>query len=289
MHPTIQKGSTSFPSLRPFLRWAGGKQKLVNRLLSFVPPLDRFRTYYEPFLGGGSLFFALQPPVAALSDVNIELMNCYRRVAQHPYRVAELINKYARKDSRKFYLRIRDKEIVHISADERAARFIYLNKAAFNGIYRVNTLGRFNVPYGPSSGGPAIPSIDKLAQAARCLRPAKLSVSDFQEAVANAKKEDFVYLDPPYPPRSETSYFTHYSAARFNWEDQERVARVFSDLSARGCLVLLSNADQKRIVKLYSQFRLVRLKAIRWLGSNGDRFRASEIIVTNYSIKDFSS
>ena len=170
-----------------------------------------------------------------------------------------------------------------MSAEERAARFIYLNKAAFNGIYRVNTNGYFNVPYGPSFNGPAIPSKEALILAGRCLLKAKIWTGDFEEVLANASSGDFVYLDPPYPPLSNTAYFTHYSPERFSWNDQKRVAGVFAELSKRGCLVMLSNSDQERVTSLYRRFYISRLNVVRWLGSNGDRFRVREILVTNYN------
>jgi DNA adenine methylase len=142
--------------------------------------------------------------------------------------------------------------------------------------------GRFNVPYGPSANGPAVPSAEHLARAAQCLRSADLESGDFEQVLAAAGEGDFVYLDPPYPPRSETANFTHYSAERFGWDQQVRVAEQFKRLSRRGCFVMLSNADQKRVRSLYTGFNIARLRAIRWLGSNGDRFGVRELVVTNY-------
>jgi DNA adenine methylase len=273
--------------LRPFLRWAGGKQKLVQVLLQFVPNKESFNRYYEPFFGGGSLFFAVQPNKATLSDINSDLMNCYRQVAKDPVLVFSLLQRYARNDSREFYYRIRARSTEGMSDVGRAARFIYLNKAAFNGIYRVNKYGVFNVPYGPSANGIALPSREVLTSSAHSLRKAKIIEGDFQKALAKASAGDFVYLDPPYPPRSDTAYFTHYSADRFAWDQQVRVAEIFYELSRRGCLVMLSNAHQKKVVSLYSQFFTYRLGTMRWLGSNGDRFRVRELVVTNYNFLEF--
>ena len=269
--------------VRPFLRWAGGKQKLVKFLLPFVPVSSSYETYYEPFFGGGALFFAVRPENAVLSDINSALMNCYRQVARNADRVLQVLREYSRRDSPDFFYETRAMSTRGMSVVEQAARFIYLNKAAFNGIYRVNRLGQFNVPYGPSFKGPAIPSREKLALAGASLMKAKILDGDFEEALSDAKAGDFVYLDPPYPPRSETAYFTHYSAERFGWDQQLRVARLFSELSDRGCFVMLSNADQKKIVDLYRNVRVSRLHTLRWLGSNGDRFCVREIVVTNYA------
>lgn len=264
------------------MRWAGGKQKIVKYLMPFVPPIGNINKYYEPFLGGGSLFFAIKPKNSIISDINFELINCFRQVARSPKEITKLLKAYKKKDSAKFYYKIRKQQFDKLIRMERAARFIYLNKAAFNGIYRVNQLGQFNVPYGPSPNGPAIPSEDTLTSASKLLKRSKFFVGDFEDSLRDAQKGDFVYLDPPYPPTSNTAFFNHYSKDRFDWDQQIRVSNVFRDLSKRGCLVMLSNSGQKKIIELYSDFNFYRLNVIRWLGSNGDRFKAQEIVVTNY-------
>jgi DNA adenine methylase len=269
-------------SSRPFLRWAGGKQRLVKYLLPFLPNRNIYRRHFEPFFGAGALFFAVRPAQAVISDVNAELMNCYRRVVKDPDKVSRLLHAYANRDGREFFYKVRSRPLKTMTDTDRAACFIYLNKAAFNGIYRVNKAGQFNVPYGPSFRGISIPSKEILISAAQGLRNAKIFTGDFEDILDHASLGDFVYLDPPYPPRSDTAFFTHYSPGRFGWDEQVRVARVFTELSSRGCLVMLSNADQKRIVTLYRRFHIFRLNAVRWLGSNGDRFGVREVIVTNY-------
>ncbi len=275
-----------YPTARPFLRWAGGKQKLIKWLLPFLPPVAAYSRYYEPFFGAGALFFALRPIDATIADINGELMNCYTQVAKCPALVALLLQGYSIKDCREFFYEVRAREPSKMSDEERAARFVYLNKAAFNGIYRVNKSGEFNVPYGPSFKGPAIPSPQVLASAARCLRGTQMVAGDFEQVVATACDGSFVYLDPPYPPLSRTSYFTHYSADRFCWKEQLRVAHVFSELSERGCLVMLTNAEVDDVISLYREFHISSIDAIRWLGSNGDRFHVREIVVTNYEPKE---
>ncbi len=271
---------------RPFLRWAGGKQRLATALARFAPDSEAYDRYFEPFLGGGSLFFRLQPANAVLADINLELANCYQQVQTNVNGVCRALDRYAAKNSRDFYYRIRKRSVEHMTATGRAARFIYLNKAAFNGIYRVNMKGQFNVPYGPSRRGPAFPSAHALRAAGSCLAAATVRRADFEVLLGEAGKGDFVYLDPPYPPRSSTAFFTHYTADRFSWPDQLRVAKVFRRLARRGCLVMLSNAGQKRIIELYSGFKASRLSATRWLGSNGDRFGVYEVIITNYEPGD---
>jgi DNA adenine methylase len=269
---------------RPFLRWAGGKQKLVKHLLPFLPPPNAFRRYFENFLGAGAVFFATGPIAAVLGDINRELMTCYEQVAIDSDRVHGIVQQLARHDSRRFFNFTRSLVPDRLIPAERAARFIYLNKAAFNGIYRVNRQGQFNVPYGPSFKGPAIPSRDHLRAAAKALETAKLVVGDFEETVKSAKEGDFVYMDPPYPPRSRTAFFNHYCHQGFGWEHQLRVAEVFEQLAKRGCLVMLSNAGQRKVYELYRKFQIHRLNVVRWVGSNGDRSRVREIVVTNYDV-----
>jgi DNA adenine methylase len=277
---------------RPFLRWAGGKQKLVNSLLPFTPSQHLFGTYIEPFVGGGSLFFALSPRKAIIADINEELIKCYKTVESEPDKVFRALKRFAEQDSREFYYQTRSRMGKQLSEVQQAARFIYMNKAAFNGIFRVNKKGQFNVPYGPSRlGRPAIPTFENLNAAAECLRKAKILGGDFEKVLTRARKDDFIYLDPPYPPSSKTAYFAHYSPIKFSWDDQQRLARLVHEMDKRGCLIMMSNADQERVSDLYAGLRNARttkLNAIRWIGSNGDRFAAREIIITNYNPKELN-
>ena len=269
---------------RPFLRWAGGKQRLLRDLLRFVPSEAEYERYVEPFLGAGSLFFALQPRRAVVGDINQELINCYREVAQHPQLLSDLLKTYKRRHSKDFFYAIRGRDLNKESSTDRAARFIYLNKAAFNGIYRVNLQGVFNVPYGPTISGLSLPSTETLANAAKTLKRASLKSKDFEKTISRTGSNDFIYLDPPYPPMSETAFFAHYDSARFGWHQQLRLAEAFRELANRGCLVMLSNADLPKVTALYRGFNVHRLDALRWLGSNGDRFSVSEVVITNYTI-----
>lgn len=269
---------------KPILRWAGGKQKLAPKLATFAPDVNKYNRYYEPFFGGGAVFFKLDPHKAILGDINSELVNCYRQIQKNYEEVFEKLRRYVQRNDRSFYYRVRNRSTTSMSASGRAALFIYLNKTAFNGIYRVNTKGQFNVPYGPSKNGPAIPSKDHLSDVAKAFSGKIFRKGDFETIVNDATEGDFVYLDPPYPPRNSTGYFTHYTPNRFTWEDQERVAEVFNQLSNRSCKVMLSNSGQKKVINLYQDFHVRRLSVTRWLGSNGDRFKVHEIVVTNYNI-----
>lgn len=270
--------------VRPFLRWAGGKQRLIRDLLRFAPATQSYGRYYEPFVGAGSMFFAIRPPRATLGDINTELINCYQAVATAPEDVSRILATYSRRHSREFFYNVRSRRNSDLEPAERAAHFIYLNKAAFNGIYRVNMKGIFNVPYGPVKPTFVVPTVESLKNAGECLSRTSARADDFEKCVSRAREGDFVYLDPPYPPHSETGFFAHYSSERFHWKEQERLATVFYDLAKRGCYVMLSNADRPEVVTLYKDFFIRRLDALRWLGSNGDRFAVRELVVTNYRV-----
>jgi len=267
----------------PFLRWAGGKSKIVRLLAQLVPAEGEYTRYIEPFLGSGALFFYLQPSSAILGDVNSHLINCHKQVARRPRDVWRFLQDHIRNHSREYYYNVRELDLSEGSPLERAARFIYLNKSAFNGIFRVNRSGKFNVPFGPSMSGLAIPSEERLIAVSRALACAHLLTASFEQTCQRASYGDFVYLDPPYPPLAKSANFTHYTPDRFGMQDQQAVADTFRALDHKGCRVMLSNSDQKHIRALYRGYQITRLEVTRWLGSNGKRFRVNEIIVTNYN------
>lgn len=283
MNVNLPTNNDDHPSLKPFLRWAGGKSKLVKSIKDFLPQSNSYDSYFEPFVGAGAMFFYINPSKAILSDINVDLINCYRQVAKHPIEVWNLLQIYKKLDSKEFYYNIRSQKIEELKPVEQAARFIYMNKAAFNGIYRVNQRGEFNVPYGPSFKGPALPEKCVLEDASEILNRAILLAADYREVCEMAKRGDFIYLDPPYPPTNGTAYFTHYSADRFNWDDQRQVSKVFRELDEKGCLVMMSNSDRKEIRSMYKGYYMQRLKVTRWLGSNGNRFKVDELVITNYN------
>jgi DNA adenine methylase len=283
MQRRLPVSNNGFSALKPFLRWAGGKSRIVKVLVSFMPQSNFFNRYFEPFFGSGALFFCVCPNQAILSDLNRDLINCYKEVAHRPVEVWCLLQVYKECDSKEYYYHVRSQEPRRLDPVERAARFIYLNKAAFNGIYRVNQQGKFNVPYGPSFKGPALPEKSLLEAAGKLLKRAKLLAADYREVCESAKQGDFVYLDPPYPPTNGTAYFTHYTPFRFNWSDQQEVSRVFQELDKKGCFVMMSNSDRKEIRLMFQGYNMRRLNIIRWLGSNGNRFRVRELVVTNYN------
>jgi DNA adenine methylase len=236
-------------NIPPLVKWAGGKRNVVNFILPLLPPC--FNHYFEPFLGGGALFFALQPPVAYLSDRNAELINAYSQVREYPAAVIRELSKLP--NSEKDYYKIRASKPRTGSA--RAARLIYLVTLAFNGIYRVNLKGQFNVPYGWKSHLPTCDP-EHLKRCSKMLASAEISHGDFEAAVTHAKKGDLVYLDPPYTVAHGNNGFVKYNAKIFSWEDQIRLAKVAHDLVKRKCRVIVSNAHHSSILKLYSDFNL---------------------------------
>jgi len=242
---------------RPFLKWAGGKGKLASRILADAPPT--FHRYHEPFLGAGAVFFAFEaahPGLSAtLSDANAELIAAFAVVRDHTAAVschlAELAERYqaADDDARAaLYYAVRSETPADGVAS--AVRFIFLNKTCYNGLYRVNASGGFNVPHGRYAR-PRIVDPDALHEAAKALANAELRVQDFDAACDAAEAGDFVYLDPPYQPLSRTSNFTGYTSADFGPADQERLRDAFDRLTRRGVAAILSNSDHQAIRALY--------------------------------------
>lgn len=264
----------------PFLKWAGGKGQLLSQFAPFFPDLSDIECYYEPFLGGGAVFFHLQPPRSHLSDSNAELMEVYTVVQTQ---VEELIQALkAHQNEPHYYYRIRTLNPRLLSPVERASRFIFLNKTCYNGLYRVNRKGQFNVPFGRYRN-PKICDAEGLRAASMALQGARLEVADFEEALSDAGASDFVYLDPPYHPLSETSSFTGYTAEGFDEAEQKRLARVYQELDRRGCLVMLSNSDTPLIRQLYRGFRISELQANRAINSQGGgRGPITELLIVNY-------
>ena len=272
------------PKIGPFLRWAGGKRQLRKILLNFLPADIGQRAYREPFLGGGSLFFAVQPKVAVLSDANEHLIRCYEFVRDEPELVARNLELHASNDSETYYYRVRDKYNRSLPSVEQAARFIYLNKTCFNGIFRVNSKGKFNVPYGQKDS-PAIPNEEELTIASGVLKNASLDACSFEKALESSSRGDFIYLDPPYPPLNGTAYFTHYTSDRFLEEDQRKLADYVRELDKGGCLLMISNADMPLVRRLYGAYNLVSLPVTRFLTCKAIRHKVKELIITNYEVE----
>jgi len=239
------------PITQPILKWPGGKRSLCKHILSLLP--DSFKRYFEPFVGGGAVFFTLCPPHAILSDADSDLINCYLQVRDHP---SEVIKRLGRlKNNEQDYYRVRSlKPRTDIG---RAARLIYLTTLAFNGIYRLNSLGKFNVPYGHKTHL-SVCDRERILLASAALANSTLKSCDFESAVASAASGDVVYLDPPYTVAHGNNGFLKYNSKIFSWADQERLANVARNLARRGCRVIVSNADHSSIIRLYRDFSVIR-------------------------------
>jgi len=232
----------------PFLKWPGGKRWLVPHLLALVADIE-YTTYFEPFAGGAALFFALQPRSAVLSDVNADLINTYRQVRDHASEITRQLKGLSVDQATYYRVRAEDPK----TRLDQAVRFLYLNRTAFGGIYRLNQQGRFNVPFG---GGQRTPSVlwdrDLLQPAARALRRCELRADDFEAILKEARCGDLVYCDPTYTVSHSNNGFIRYNESNFRWEDQKRLSKVCKDLNARGITILVSNASHPAVRSLFT-------------------------------------
>ena len=209
--------------VQPFLKWAGGKRQLIPVIKEFIP--DKYSRYYEPFVGAGAILFWIQPKKATINDTNYELINCYRTIKENPDELLTLCQEHKALDSKEHYYKLRaqdrSNDFKELSSVQRAARIIYLNKTCFNGLFRVNSSGQFNVPYGNYSN-PCIADSSVIRAISQYLNKANVRIieGDFERAVAKARKGAFIYFDPPYHPISETSSFTGYSMNGFGEKEQ---------------------------------------------------------------------
>ena len=269
---------------RPFLKWAGGKRQLLAQFAPLYP--DRVERFVEVFTGSGAVFFDVQarfvPGECALLDHNEELVNCYRVVRDDVERLLPLLAKHGARHGREHYYRVRAQQTANLDAVQRAARLMYLNRTCYNGLYRVNSRGEFNVPMG-AYARPRILDEALLRAASGALRGATVEAADFREAAAYVRRGDFVYLDPPYVPLSPSSNFTSYTRAAFTTDDQRGLADVYRELDRAGCLVMLSNSATPLVRELYAGFRIERVTARRAINSAGAKRGAiDELVVLNY-------
>ncbi|MFP7762039.1 DNA adenine methylase [Marisediminicola sp. LYQ85] len=267
--------------LQPFLRWAGSKRWLVRELGKIAP--QSFGNYYEPFMGSAAVYFALSPVADAfLSDALEPLVHCYQTVRDSPSAVAEAAAAWST-DKETYYL-IRSSAFTDPVA--RAAQFLYLNKLCFNGLYRENQRGQFNVPYGrPKSSRVVFEG--QLESAASRLQSAEITTSDFAAAICDAKAGDLVYLDPPYVAGHRTNGFVDYNAKIFSWDDQRRLADLFGELSRRGVHVIMSNADHSSLRELYEGFSMKSVERYSSMSANsGRRGKSTELLIVSESLKD---
>jgi DNA adenine methylase len=258
------------PAPRPFLKWVGGKTQLLEQMGPLLP--KTFHRYFEPFVGGAALFFELRsrrPEMPAfLRDVNAELVDCYRAVRDEVEALIVALREHKYESS--YYYEVRARKPGDLPLPERAARTIFLNKTGYNGLYRVNRSGQFNVPFGRFTK-PLICDVGTLRACSRALSGVSIERGDFSSVVDEAKKGDFVYFDPPYVPLSPTSDFTAYIPGGFREAEQRKLAKVFAKLVARGVQVMLSNSDTPLVRDLYADFRIHTVYASRSVNSNASR------------------
>lgn len=280
---------------KPFVKWVGGKRQMLEQYQKYFP--KNFNTYHEPMVGGGAVFFHLQPEKAVVNDKNKILVILYEAIRDNVDEVISRLKELKKKHSKEFYheilrpnfneiktsyLEAPKEEIPEEDKIELSANFIYLNKTCFNGLYRVNQSGEFNVPCGKYKN-PTICDEENLRNVNAMLQETKVFNKDFRKVVEIAEEDDFVYFDPPYDPVSDTADFTDYTKNGFGRKDQEDLADTFSDLSDRGVKVMLSNSNTDFINDLYSEFNINEVEANRYVNCKSDgRGKVKEVVITNY-------
>ncbi len=275
----------------PVVKWAGGKGQLLETYSRLFP--QEFEHYYEPFVGGAAVFFAIYRQGliknACLNDLNPELINLYTVIRDRlDLLIDELKVHETHKKSRDYYYDVRNwdrnpRYFSRLAPEKRAARTLFLNKTCFNGLYRVNRSDCFNVPFGKIKN-PTVLDEDNLRAVSQALQGVSLTCQDFEEALDGAGPGDFIYLDPPYQPVTRTASFTAYTRDSFSLADQQRLARVFSALHAKGCLVMLSNSCVPEIQSLYQDYHIQVVQAVRAINSKKDgRGPIPEMVITSYS------
>ncbi|NPA10781.1 MAG: DNA adenine methylase [Epsilonproteobacteria bacterium] len=279
-----------FKIAKPFVKWAGGKRQLIPELLKYIP--GNFNNYFEPFAGGGALFFELynlgilKDKQVFLFDNNKELINSYEVIKNAPYELIEKLKEFKSKHNKYFYYQIRelDRSANYKTLDKitKAARFIYLNKTCFNGLYRVNKKGYFNVPMG-SYKDPKIVDENNILLASKALQNTTIKHCDYKDVLHYTQKNDFIYFDPPYFPLNKTSNFTSYTQGDFLEKEQIELFNTFNTLSQKGCFVLQSNSDTDFINNLYKNFKIQKILANRAINSKGNkRGKITEVLIRNY-------
>ncbi|HEU5702259.1 TPA: DNA adenine methylase [Streptococcus pneumoniae] len=273
-------------TLQPFTKWTGGKRQLLPVIRELMP--KTYNRYFEPFVGGGALFFDLAPKDAVINDFNAELINCYQQIKDNPQELIEILKVHQEYNSKEYYLDLRsadrDERIDMMSEVQRAARILYMLRVNFNGLYRVNSKNQFNVPYGRYKN-PKIVDEELISAISVYINNNQLEikVGDFEKAIVDVRTGDFVYFDPPYIPLSETSAFTSYTHEGFSFADQVRLRDAFKRLGDTGAYVMLSNSSSALVEELYKDFNIHYVEATRTNGAkSSSRGKISEIIVTNY-------
>lgn len=275
------------PNIMPILKWVGGKRQLLHEIIPLIP--EKVTTYVEPFVGGGAVLFEYQPKKAVINDLNEELINVYRVIKDSPEELIKLLIKHKEKNSEEYFYQIRaldreDNFLEKYSNVERAARTIYLNKTCYNGLYRVNSKGQFNTPFGLYKN-PKIVNEPVIYAISHYFNKNKIKImnDDYKEALKYLRKGAFVYFDPPYLPISTSSNFTSYTENGFSFQHQVELKEQCDKLDNRGINFLLSNSYHPDILELYKDYNIKIIKAKRQINSIADkRGEINEVLVYNY-------
>lgn len=271
--------------ISPFIKWAGGKRQLLSKLSQLIPA--DYNNYYEPFIGGGALLMDLQPRKATINDINSELINVYNQIKNNVFLLIEellfLDNNISQIDPSSYYYEMRElynKSILEdIKNEKTAALFIFLNKHCFNGLYRVNSKGLFNVPYNNSIGISF--SKENLLELSKYFKNVSILNQDFEKVCNKAKRKDLIFFDSPYSPLNSTT-FDAYTKNGFSKDDHIRLANLFIKLSDKGCYCILTNHNTEFINELYSNYNIHHIVVKRMINSNGKKREGKEVIVTNF-------
>jgi len=279
----------AFTKMGPFVKWAGGKKQLLEKLHDRVP--NKYGTYYEPFIGGGALLLNEKPGNAVIGDVNEQLINVYLQIQKDPRAVIHAVSSIDESGAcdKDYYMLIRERYNKKISAHELDAEcaglMIWINKHCFNGLYRVNSKGLFNVPYNNKQTGKSIDEAN-IMSIGYYLQNSKVEIlcQDFETVCESVKAGDFVYFDSPYIPVSETAYFTDYTKDGFSFEDHKRLAELYKRLDALGAMVMLSNHNVDLVYELYDGFKIETVDVRRSINSDASKRVGKEVIITNYEV-----
>ena len=273
-------------SVAPFVKWAGGKRQLIPQIRERMP--EKYNNYYEPFVGGGAVLFELQPANALINDINKALINTYNIICNEADAFLEAVNRLDEEmweDGKKYYYSVRehynDKLMKSEYDVELAALFVFINKHCFNGLYRVNGKGLFNVPYNNSRRTSADENV--IREVSKYLKGVKIIIGDFEEACKDAKKGDFVFIDSPYAPLNPTS-FESYTKEGFDIESHKRVAKLYDELTGRGCYCMLTNHNTELINELYGNkgYKIDVVSVKRMINSDASNRVGKEVIICNY-------
>ena len=267
--------------MRPFLKWPGGKRWLIARYVNMFP--NEYGTYFEPFLGGGSVFFHLMPQQATISDVNSELINTYHMMAKKPTQLRALLENHQENHNAQYFYTVRS--TIPNNALERAARFLYLNRTCFNGMYRVNEMGQFNVPIGSKTR--FVDDVSLFEEYARLLQYTHIRTQDFVATIRGAGDRDFVFADPPYTISQNQNSFIKYNGKLFSWKDQQRLFRALVQARERGAIIISTNAQFAPLREMYERAQFHVQTVHRFSSISGQargRGRQEELLISSQPI-----